>query len=435
MYKDLYVKKKMSNEEAIKLIKSGDRVWFAPINDTPVPILNTLCENYENLRDVTVFSTLVAYPLEVFKSKYKGHIGFSTLFFGPYERKGFAEGNMTFGSVHLSNFEKYINKVVRPRVAVISTSEMDENGDFCYGPGGTLANVHAVEYAEHVIINVNKNIPSTIRGERNKINISKVSCICENDFQIAELADEPAGEVEKKIASYIIEDIKDGDTLQIGIGAIANAVTYGLDGRKDLGIHSEMMNNALLYLTKKGVVNCSRKNFMPGKIVCAFAWGSRELYDFLGESEMMHIAPVSWVNAYNTIAANDNLVSVNGALMIDLVGQVCAESVGFRQFSGTGGQLDFVLGATGSKGGRSFFVLPSTIETKNGIESRIRLSLPEGGVVTTPRTCVQYVVSEYGIADLYLKTNEDRIKALIGIAHPDFRDKLRFEAKNAGLII
>jgi 4-hydroxybutyrate CoA-transferase len=430
----MYKSKLSSNAEAVSAVKSGDAVFTATINDTPYMLIAELCKNYEKLENVMVYSTLNAYDLEVFRTKYKGHIDFSTLFLGGAERKGFTEGNIHFCSVPLSDFERYMRHIVKPRVAIISASPMDENGDFHFGPGGVLANIHAVETAEVVIVSVNRNIP-VIFGHGNTVNIKDVAFVCENDFTIHELPDEPAGDIENKIASYIIERINDGDTLQIGIGAIANAVAYGLDGRRDLGVHSEMMNNSLMYLTKKGVINCSRKNFMPGKIVCAFAWGSRELYDFIDRNELIHIAPVSWVNSYGIVSSNDNLVSINGALMTDLAGQICAESVGFRQYSGTGGQLDFVLGAKGSNGGRSFFVLPSTVRTKNGHESRIRLSLPEGGIVTTPRTCVQYVVSEYGVADLYLQSSERRARELIRIAHPDFREQLSFEAKKAGLIV
>ena len=433
-YQEIYKSKLVPNEKAVASVKSGDSVWIPPVNDAPVALVEALCQRYESLRDVMLHSSLSSSPLEVFKGKYKGHIGFTTLFLGAYERKYLGEGNIRYTSVHLSKYGRYMEEIVKPRVAMVSVSPPDENGNMHYGPSGTFANKTAVDMAEVVIVNVNRKSP-VIYGVDNCLNVRDVTYVCENDFDIPELPDGPIGDVEKKIASYIIDGINDGDTLQIGIGAIANAVVYGLDNKKDLGVHTEMLTNSICYLAKKGVINGARKNFLPNKIVGAFALGSKELYDFLDRNEMIRMAPVTWVNAYENIAGNDNMVSINAALMIDITGQICSESVGFKQISGTGGQLDFVLGSLGSKGGRSYFVFPSTTETKSGVESRIRISLPEGGAVTTPRTCVQYVVTEYGMANLYLKSFSDRAKALIGIAHPDFREELEFQAKKLGIII
>jgi len=201
-----------------------------------------------------------------------------------------------------------------------------------------------------------------------------------------------------------------------------------------LGVHTEMLTDSMVYLAKKGVINCSKKNYQSGKIVCGFGIGKQELYEFMDKNPMVYVTPIYEVNKPTNVAKNDNFISINTALMVDLTGQVCSESLGFNQFSCTGGQLDFVRGASMSNGGKSFITLSSTVDTKKGRKSRITLKLPAGSAITTPRTDMQYIVTEYGIANLYNQSIPTRVRELIKIAHPDFREQLMKEAKEAGLI-
>jgi acyl-CoA hydrolase len=220
--------------------------------------------------------------------------------------------------------------------------------------------------------------------------------------------------------------IPDGATIQVGLGGLANAIGYGLESKKNLSVHTEMFTDSMVYLAKKGVVN--------GKVLAAFGLGSTELYEFVGEGKV-ELAPISYVNNPFEIGKNDDFISINGSLMVDLTGQVCSESLGHDQYSSTGGQLDYVRGASVSKGGKSFICLASTVKNKDGsVKSTISLNLPAGEVVTTPRSDVMYVVTEYGIANLFNKPIRERAKELIAIAHPDFRAQLTAEAKAAGII-
>ena len=239
-----------------------------------------------------------------------------------------------------------------------------------------------------------------------------------------------------KIAGHIVERVPDGATIQLGIGGVASAIGGFLKEKRDLGIHTEMFVNALVDLLKCGAANNSKKTLLPGKTVLGFSLGSQEMYDFMDHNPDIEARPFEFVNDPRVIAQNDNMISINGAMQVDLMGQVCAESIGPRQFSGTGGQADFVRGANWSRGGMSFLALPSTLTTKSGeVKSKISAVLPLGSVVTTPRADVQYVVTEYGVADLRNEPLDVRAKRLIAIAHPDFRDKLTYEAKQAGMLI
>jgi 4-hydroxybutyrate CoA-transferase len=237
------------------------------------------------------------------------------------------------------------------------------------------------------------------------------------------------------MAGYIADLIPDGTTIQIGFGGLANAIGHLLLDKNDLGMHSEIVTPSVMELMNKGVINGSKKTFMPGKIVSAFAIGTQEFYDFINRNDDFYFKEIGWVNNPDIIAMNDNLISVNTALMIDLTGQVAAESIGTKQYSGSGGQVNFVHGARKSKGGRSIIALKSTYTNKEGtLYSKIVPTLPAGTIVTTSRNDVQYIVTEYGAVNLRYESIEKRTKKLISIAHPDFRDEMTFEAKKIGLI-
>jgi 4-hydroxybutyrate CoA-transferase len=246
---------------------------------------------------------------------------------------------------------------------------------------------------------------------------------------------EPTPE-QRAIAGHIAERVPDGACVQFGIGGVSAAIGEALMVRRELGCHSEMFTDPLMKLMQAGVITNSRKSFCPGRTVFTNALGTAELYRFMNRNPALEAHPTAWLNDPRNIAKNDGMISVNGALCVDLTGQVCAESIGFRQFSGTGGQLDYVRGARWSRGGKSFLTLPSVHVDKAGVQrSNISLTLPTGSIVTTPRADVHYIVTEYGAADLQDEPVDVRAKRLIEIAHPDYRDELTFQAKKAGYIV
>ena len=427
-----YQSKIVSIQEAVIHIKSGDCIFVPGGASAPVDLLNALAERRLDLQDCTVHTGLAMYPFEFLKPEYKGHIKWQTFFSGPLERKFKPFGNVEMASVPFSKFEYYVKDVIKPTVLMAEVSAPDKEGYMNYGPVGVGLNEVARECADTVIVQVNKHVPF-IYGEKNTIHVSQVNYICERDHLLADFPWLPATDEDKKIAEYILPYIPDGATIQIGIGGVANAVGYGLEGKKDLGIYSEVLTPSIIYLAEKGVITNSKKNYLPGKMIFAFGVGDQNFYKYIDKNPVVHFAPVYVVNNPETIAKNDNLISINNAMMVDLNGQVASEAFGFNVISGTGGQLDFVRGATRSKGGKSFLALSSAYDSEKGKQSRIVLSMPPGTAVTVPRADVQYVVTEYGVADLYVRSISERANALIKIAHPDFREQLTQDAKKAGL--
>jgi acyl-CoA hydrolase len=278
--------------------------------------------------------------------------------------------------------------------------------------------------ADKIIVQVNRYQPR-VNGMEHRVHVSKVSCICEYDHPLAALAQGAPTDIDNRIADFVVPQIPDGATNQIGLGALSDAVGYKLAQKKNLSVHTEMFTDSMVELVKKGVIN--------GKMVAGFGLGSEALYNFIGEGKV-ELKPVRITNDPREIAKIDNIMSVNVTLMVDLTGQACSESIGFLQYSSTGGQADFVRGAAWAKGGKSFLCLPSTVKMKDGkVISSITAAFPPGAVVTTTRSDIMYVVTEYGIADLFCKPIKERVKALIAIAHPDFRDQLGREAVDLGL--
>ena len=430
---EMYKNKLVSVERAADAIESGDNIWISAMSDTPMNILDALSKRYLELEDVHIHSGILMRPFDFLRGEYKGHINYHSIFLGPVDRMFVPQGNVLATSMHFSNLSWAMENNIKPNVLMVTCTPPDENGYMNFGPVGSLVNYTVLQNAEKVIAQVNKNMPY-VYGERNYMHVSQVNYICEANYDMPVLQNPEVDDVDRKIAAYIAENIKDGDTLQIGIGSLGNAVAYSLEDKKDLGVHSEMLVDSLVYLANKGVINCSKKNFNKGKIVFGFAAGSKELHEFVNKNMLCEAKPFDYTNDVRMIAANDNMVSINSAIAADLTGQICSESIGPKQFSSTGGQLDFVRGATMSKGGRSFIAIRSTANTKKGIISKITTSLSTGSVVTTPRSDVQYVVTEYGIANLYNKSISERVKLMISIAHPDFRDDLTKEAIEVGLI-
>ncbi len=426
IWRDEYQSKLVSLEEATKKIKSGDVVWFGALTSAPIDFLETLSDRYLELKDVTLVSCYAMHPFKFLKaSDCIGHLNYHSLFYGAFDRKLFANGNVNISSVHLSNLDIAIQNY-NPNVFVADVSLPDDEGYMYYGPMGVFGNDAAKKCSDFRIVQVNKDQPK-VKGILNKIHISEVDYVCEADHPLPVLNQPEPSEVDKKIAKSILPYIEDGSTIQVGLGGLANAVAYGLEKKKNLAVHTEMFTDSMMYLAKKGVIN--------GKMYVAFALGSREL-NYYCSHENVQFAPIYVVNKPTEIMKNDNMVSINACLILDLTGQVASEGVGFRQISSTGGQVDYVRGAAMSKGGKSFLCLSSSNKDKKTGEasSNIRLALPAGTPITTARSDVMYVVTEYGIADLYCKSIEQRVNAMISIAHPDFREQLRIEAMKVGYI-
>jgi acyl-CoA hydrolase len=424
-WKKYYESKLVSVEEAASKIESGDKAWFGCCSAAPIQLLEAISDRVGELENVDLMSALVLYPFKFLKSpEYIGRINYHTTFYGGYARAFYKVGNVNINSVHLSRLDKAIINF-QPNVLLADVSMPDEEGYMYYGPMGVSANGLVADLADKIIVQVNKYQPK-VKGIKHRIHVSEVDYICEFDHELPILPQPEATETDKKIAELILPNISDGSTIQIGLGGLANAIGYGLESKKDLSVHTEMFTDSMVYLAKKDVIN--------GKMYAGFGLGSKELYEFVGEGKV-ELAPIYVVNEPYAIGKNENFVSINACLMVDLTGQVCSESIGFRQYSSTGGQLDYVRGAGISKGGKSFICLASTTKDKDGkLKSTITSVLPPGAVVTTPRSDAMYIVTEYGIADIFNKPIKDRVNALISIAHPYFRNQLRKEAIEAGLI-
>jgi acyl-CoA hydrolase len=424
-WKNEYADKLVSVDEAAGKIESGDKCWFGPCSSSPVQLMEAIGNRFDELKDVDLVTGMALYPYNFFQdSKYIGHLNFHTIFYGAYARSFFKNGNINVNSVHLSELDKAMdNYEIDTLLADVSLP--DEQGYMYYGPMGVAMNGIMADRSKKIIVQVNKNQPK-VSGYKHRIHVSDVDWICEYDHDLPILPQPEVSEVETKIAAILVPLIPDGACLQVGLGGLANAVGYGLGDKKNLSVHTEMFTDSMVYLAKKGVIS--------GKMVSAFGLGSKELYEFVGEGKI-ELQPIPIVNKPAEIGKHDNFVSINACVMADLTGQVCSETLGHYQYSSTGGQLDYVKGAALSKGGQSFLCLPSTIENKDGsIKSTITLNLPDGEVITTPRSEVMYVVTEYGIADLQNRPIRERVEQMISIAHPDFRDELREQAKKANLI-
>ena len=419
VWKKIYDSRLKTPEEAIKLIKDGDRVVTAFGCCEPIGIERALVENYENYHDVQVTSMLLIGETPWVRDEVKGHFSFNSFFASGSSRKAIENGIADFTTCYFYEIPKVLREVVKPRVTIMSVSPPDENGYVSLG-----TNVDYIEstlaYCEVKIAQVNKYVPKT-HGEAIK-HVSEFDCFVEIDEPLPEVPSVENTEVEKAIGKHCASLINDGDCIQLGIGGIPNAICAELHDKKDLGLHSEMVGDGIIDLIKKGVINNSKKTIHHGKSILGFVFGTEKLFHFLDHNPAVEMHPIEYVNNPSVIAQNDNMVSVNSCLQVDLQGQVVSDTIGLTQFSGVGGQVDFVRGATMSKGGRSIIAMPST--AKGGTVSRIVPVITEYSAVTTTRNDVNYIVTEYGIAQLKGKTMKDRARALIMIAHPNFREAL-----------
>lgn len=432
-WKKLYQEKLRTPEQAVAVVRSGDRIYTGTSASIAYRLVEALCSRRDELENIVICHGMTGRQLPIFEPEAKGHFSTTTYFAGAGDRTGIKNGQTTFTSFHLSQIELWCKEIGRANVAFLEVSSPDEEGYMSYGAYGTALHDYIRELADTVVVQVNPNVPY-VYGEKTKVHVSQVDLVVEAEDQPDTIPNLPLDDTVKTLSRFIIDQISDGATIQLGLGGIANAVGFGLHERNDLGIHTEMLTDSMMDLIKAGVVTNKRKNFMPGKTVTAFALGTRELYDYIDHNDSLYFAPYSFVNNPITIASNDNMVSVNTAMAIDLYGQVAADCLGGKQQSAIGGQVDYVRGAQMSKGGKSFIALTSTLSGKNGVTSRIVPTFPAGTAVTTARADVQYVATEYGCVNLKTLTMDDRARALIRLAHPDFRDELVESAKKMGLL-
>ena len=426
-WKEFYKEKLQTPDEAVRLVRSGDHVYIGTASGIAFGLCDALYKRKDELEDVVICHGLTPRILPFFEKEAAGHFSTTSYFAGPGERVGIRNGQTRFTSLHLSQIREWCRDIARPNVAFFEVTPPDEEGYMSYGALPSLSE-HVRSMADIVIVQVNQNVPYTL-GMDTRIHISDVTAVTEVDDDLFTIPNLPFDDSIKKISSFIIDEIPDGATLQLGLGSLSNAVGFGLMDRNDLGVHSEMMTDSMMELMKAGVITNKKKTLHPGKSTVSFAIGTPELYTFIDHNEDMFFAPFSYVNDPAVIAQNDRMISVNTAMAIDLYGQVCADCLAGSQQSATGGQLDFVRGAQMSKGGKSFIALTSTRTNKNVTSSRIVGSFPAGTAVTTPRADVQYVATEYGCVDLKALTMEERARAIIALAHPDFRDELAEQAR------
>ncbi len=433
-----YQNKVMTADEAIDFcVKDNDVVALGGLAIATAP-LNAMFDKIKKggLKGISLEGNLITdyIPLDD-EGLSPEQIRYRAFFFGGYERKGYTAKNVTFVPMQFNNYLRYMLTRVKPDVGMIHVSPPDENGFCNIGAIGAGFMPALVESSRKLIAQVNKNIPRAFGHESLYVHIDRINALVEYNQPVPEYPMTEITQTDQSIANYIIDLIPDGATIQLGLGGLANAVGYGLKHKRNLGVHSEMFTESMAYLHQIGVINNSRKNFMPGVSVCGFALGSKEHYEYCTDNKQLYFAPYSITNNVEMIVKNDNMISINNALSIDLGGQVCSENIGFRHFSGTGGQVDFVRGATNSKNGKSFIALPSSFLNKSGeLESRIVLDLPPGGATTALRSDIQYVVTEFGCVNLFGEDLPTRAKSLISIAHPQFREELTFAANKHNII-
>ncbi len=430
-WSDIYRSRVTSAAEAVGCIQSGHRVWIHPGCCTPKPLVDAMVGQADRLRDVEIAHILTLAAAPYVEPGMEQSFRHTALFAGGNVRSAVNAGRADFVPIHLHEISELILSGILPiDVCLIQLSPPDEHG-FCSYGAGVDATKTAVEQASVVIAMVNQRMPRTLGDSF--VHISKLTHIVEADEPLLELpmASE-ISETARRIGEHIASLIPDGATLQMGIGEIPDAVLLFLGDKKHLGVHTEMFSDGLVDLFEAGVVTNEQKTLHRGKIVTSFVIGTKRAFDFVDNNPFMEFHPTEYVNDPFVVARNDKMVAINSALSVDLTGQVCADSIGTSIYSGFGGQVDFIRGATRSKGGKPIIALPST--AKQGSLSRlVNTLLPGSGVVTT-RADVNYVVTEYGVADLWGRSLRDRARQLIAIAHPDFREDLERAARERHLL-
>jgi len=424
-----YKNKVVSPADAVDAVTSGNRIFLTGNCSVPIITLNALVKRAHELEDVEICHALTIGSADYVQPKMKGHLNVNALFIGPNVRKAVQEGRADYTPVLLSEFTLLFKEGHLPvDVAMVHLSPPDEHGFCSFGVEVGLSKTIA-ESSKIIIAEVNEQMPRTLGDSF--IHVNKLDYIIPVNYPLPEVPMGGKGdETVEKIAGYIAELIPDNATMQMGIGAIPDAVLNFLYDKKDLGVHTELFSDGVIDLVEAGVITNARKTLHPGKIIAGFILGNKRLYDWCHNNPLIEFHRTEYVNDPFVIAQNDRMVAINSAIEVDLTGQVCSDSIGPKLYSGVGGQLDFIYGASRSKGGIPIIALPS--KTKNF--SRIVGMLKHGAGVVTTRNHVHYIVTEYGVAELYGKTIRQRAKSLIKIAHPDFREDLIQQAKELNYI-
>jgi acyl-CoA hydrolase len=417
---DEFNKKRVSAAEAVSLIKSGDKIFTSGNAATSYILLEALALRKNELRNVEVTHVLLIGNDPLSKPGMAEHFRHNSLFVGPADREAVNDGRADYIPIFLHEIpELFASGQMKLDAAIIQTSPPDAHGFMSLGVE-TLATMSAIQHAKIVLVQVNDKMPRTL-GDC-FVHISRVTKVVEVSQELPELEKSEITEVEAKIGHYAAELVEDGATLQLGIGGIPDAVLASLVDKKELGIHTEMISDGVIKAIEAGIITGARKSLHKYKVVGTFALGSKQLYEYLHNNPMFEFHPSNYTNDPITIAKNDKMIAINSAIELDLTGQVCADSIGTKIFSGFGGQVDFIRGAAHSKGGKPVIAMPAT--ARGGATSRIVPVLKSGAGVVTTRADVHYVVTEFGVAYLHGKNLRQRADALIAVAHPNFREEL-----------
>lgn len=435
-YQQMYQNKLTTAASAANVIQSGDWVDYGWCVNTPVAVDKEVAKRLPSLENVNFRGGILMWVPEIFQIEDPAaHMTWNSWHMGGIERKAVAQGFSFYSPIRYSELPRYYRDLSCPsRVAIFQVSPMDEHGYFSFGPSASHL-AACCERAEVIIVEVNENMPRCLGGFENGIHISKVDMVVEGDNPpIGEMGGGAAATaVDQAVAKLIVEEIPDGACLQLGIGGMPNAVGTMIaeSDLKDLGVHTEMYVDAFVDIAKAGKITGAKKNIDRYRQTYAFGAGTKKMYDYLNDNPECMSAPVDYTNDIRSISTLDNFISINNTVDIDLYGQVNAESAGIRNISGAGGQLDFVLGAYLSKGGKSFICCSSTFTNKQGEKvSRIRPTLANGSIVTDTRANIHYFVTEYGKVNLKGLSTWQKAEAIISVAHPDFRDELIKEAES-----
>ncbi len=437
-YQALYQQKLTTPEQAVKAVKPGDWVDYGWCTNHPVALDKALAARKDELTDVKVRGGVTMWMPEIAKAEDAGdHFTWNSWHCSGIDRKIIGKGMGFFAPMRYSELPRFYRENVTVDVAMIQVAPMDSHGNFSYALAAShLADM--LDKAKIVIVEVNKNMPWVYGLTGSEINIADVDYVVEGDDPaVAQLGGggEPT-DVDRAVAKLIVEQIPNGACLQLGIGGMPNTVgsMIAQSDLKDLGVHTEMYVDGFVDMALAGKLTGRNKALDKGRQVYAFAAGTQKLYDYVDRNPAVMAAPVDYTNDVRVLAQLDNFISINNAIDLDLFGQVNAESAGLRQISGTGGQLDFVMGAYLSNGGKSFICLSSTVTGKDGtVKSRIVPTLTQGSIATDPRSCVQYLVTEYGMVNLKGLSTWERAAGIISIAHPDFREELIASAEKMGI--
>ena len=434
-----YKRKLTTADEAVKIVKSGDWIDIGPINSQVVELDRALAKRKDELTDVKVWSLLtIRYPKMAEADPTGETFIWHSWHMSATDRKMAGTGRpLYYSSIKYSELPRYVREHIEPiDVAMLQAGPMDKHGYLNFGPQNSHTKA-ICDRAKVIIVEINEKMPRCLGGYEEAIHISKVDYVVEGDNPaLVELPGIESSEVDKKAAQYIIDEMHDDCCLQLGIGGMPNAVGKIIAGSdlKNLGCHTEMLVDAYVDMFEAGRLNNLKKNINPGKMVYSFALGTQKVYNFIDDNPQCAIFPVNYTNDPYIAAQNDNMMSINNAIEVDLYGQICSESSGTRIISGTGGQLDFVLAGYESSGGKSFICLPSSYAGKDGKrKSRIVPTLTNGAIVTTPRSVGQYIVTEYGKFCMKGMSVWQRAEGLINIAHPDFKDDLVRAAEKQGV--